>query len=72
MIKFVVPSVAVGEAVGDIELKDEVFGIENVSEFAVHEVIKNYLSQCVDYTLKMQIDENGDKLELNVKVIDSK
>lgn len=33
-----------GEAVGDIELKDEVFGIENVSEFAVHEVIKNYLA----------------------------
>ena len=36
------------------------------------DVINNYLSQCVDYTLKMQIDENGDKLELNVKVIDSK
>ncbi len=32
-----------GEAVGDIELKDEVFGIE-VNEFAVHEVIKNYLA----------------------------
>ncbi len=36
------------------------------------DVINNYLSQCVDYTLKMQIDENRDKLELNVKVIDSK
>ena len=36
------------------------------------DVINNYLSQCVDYTLKMQIDENWDKLELNVKVIDSK
>ncbi len=36
------------------------------------DVINNYLSQCVDYTLKMQIDENGDKLELNVKVIDWK
>ena len=36
------------------------------------DVINNYLSQCVDYTLKMQIVENGDKLELDVKVIDSK
>lgn len=36
------------------------------------DVINNYLSQCVDYTLKMQIDENADKLELNVKVIDSR
>ena len=32
-----------GEAVGDIELNDSVFGIE-VNEFAVHDVIKNYLS----------------------------
>ena len=32
-----------GEAVGDIELKDEIFGIE-INEFAVHEVIKNYLA----------------------------
>ena len=32
-----------GETVGDIELKDEIFGIE-VNEFAVHEVIKNYLA----------------------------
>jgi large subunit ribosomal protein L4 len=32
-----------GEAVGDIELNDAVFGIE-VNEFAVHEVIKNYLA----------------------------
>lgn len=36
------------------------------------EVINNYLSQCVDYTLKMQIDENSDKLEFNVSVIDEK
>ena len=36
------------------------------------DVINNYLSQCVDYTLKMQIDENGDKLELNVRIIDWK
>ena len=33
-----------GEAVGDIELNDSVFGIE-VNEFAVHEVIKNYLAK---------------------------
>ena len=32
-----------GQAVGDIELNDSVFGIE-VNEFAVHEVIKNYLA----------------------------
>ena len=32
-----------GETVGDIELNDSVFGIE-VNEFAVHEVIKNYLA----------------------------
>ena len=32
-----------GESVGDIELNDSVFGIE-VNEFAVHEVIKNYLA----------------------------
>ena len=36
------------------------------------DVINNYLSQCVDYTLKMQIDENADKLELQVSVIDRK
>ena len=36
------------------------------------DVINNYLSQCVDYTLKMQIDENGDKLELQVSVVDGK
>ena len=36
------------------------------------DIINNYLSQCVDYTLKMQIVENGDKLELDVKVIDSR
>ena len=32
-----------GEAVGDIKLKVEMFGIE-INEFAVHEVIKNYLA----------------------------
>ena len=32
-----------GETVGEIELKDSVFGVE-VNEFAVHEVIKNYLA----------------------------
>jgi large subunit ribosomal protein L4 len=32
-----------GETVGDIELNDAVFGIE-INEFAVHEVIKNYLA----------------------------
>ena len=36
------------------------------------DVINNYLSQCVDYTLKMQIDENAEKLELEVSVIDGK
>jgi large subunit ribosomal protein L4 len=32
-----------GASAGDIELKDEIFGIE-VNEYAVHEVIKNYLA----------------------------
>ena len=32
-----------GETVGDIELNDSVFGVE-VNEFAVHDVIKNYLA----------------------------
>ena len=32
-----------GEAAGEIELNDDIFGIE-VNEFAVHEVIKNYLA----------------------------
>ena len=36
------------------------------------DVINNYLSQCVDYTLKMQIVENGEKLELDAKILDSK
>ncbi|MBR7036339.1 hypothetical protein IKI14_00270 [bacterium] len=36
------------------------------------EVINNFLSQCVDYTLKMQIDETSEKLEFNVTVIDEK
>ncbi len=32
-----------GEAVGEIELKDDIFGIE-INEYAVHEVVKNYLA----------------------------
>ena len=32
-----------GEAVGELELKDEIFGIE-INEYAVHEVVKNYLA----------------------------
>ena len=32
-----------GSEAGEIELKDEVFGIE-VNEYAVHEVVKNYLA----------------------------
>ena len=32
-----------GEAVGEIELKDDIFGIE-ISEAAVHTVVKNYLA----------------------------
>lgn len=32
-----------GASAGEIELKDEIFGIE-VNEYAVHEVIKNYLA----------------------------
>ena len=32
-----------GEAVGEIALKDEIFGIE-INEYAVHEVVKNYLA----------------------------
>lgn len=32
-----------GESVGELELKDEIFGVE-VNEFAVYEVIKNYLA----------------------------
>ena len=32
-----------GDSVGEIELNDEIFGIE-INEFAVHEVIKNYLA----------------------------
>lgn len=32
-----------GTAAGDITLKDDVFGVE-INEFAVHEVIKNYLA----------------------------
>lgn len=32
-----------GEAVGEIVLNDEIFGIE-INEYAVHEVVKNYLA----------------------------
>ncbi|MDO4481952.1 MAG: 50S ribosomal protein L4 [Bacillota bacterium] len=32
-----------GEAVGEIELKDDIFGIE-INEYAVQEVVKNYLA----------------------------
>jgi large subunit ribosomal protein L4 len=32
-----------GSPAGDIELKDEIFGIE-VNEYAVYEVVKNYLA----------------------------
>ncbi len=32
-----------GEAAGELELNDDIFGIE-INEFAVHEVIKNYLA----------------------------
>ena len=35
-------------------------------------IINNYLSQCVDYTMQMQIVENNEKLELDAKVLDSK
>ena len=33
-----------GEEAGEIELKDEIFGIETEPEFAVHAVVKNYLA----------------------------
>ncbi len=36
------------------------------------DVINDYLSQCVDYTIKMQIVENNEKLELEAKIFDSK
>ena len=36
------------------------------------DIINDYLSQCVDYSLKMQIVENWEKLELDAKVLDSK
>ncbi|MDR0885624.1 MAG: 50S ribosomal protein L4 [Clostridiales Family XIII bacterium] len=32
-----------GASVGDIELKDEIFGFE-INQYAVHEVVKNYLA----------------------------
>lgn len=36
------------------------------------DIINDYLSQCVDYTIQMQIVENNDKLELDAKVLDWK
>lgn len=36
------------------------------------DVINDYLSQCVDYSIKMQIVENGEKLELDAKILDWK
>ena len=36
------------------------------------DIINDYLSQCVDYSLKMQIVENWEKLELDAKILDSK
>ena len=36
------------------------------------DVINDYLSQCVDYSIRMQIVENGEKLELDAKILDSK
>ena len=36
------------------------------------DVINDYLSQCVDYSIKMQIVENWEKLELGAKILDSK
>ena len=36
------------------------------------DIINDYLSQCVDYSLKMQIVENWEKLELDAKVLDTK
>jgi len=36
------------------------------------DVINGYLSQCVDYSIKMQIVENWEKLELDVKILDWK
>ena len=36
------------------------------------DVINDYLSQCVDYTIQMKIVENGEKLELDAKILDSK
>ena len=36
------------------------------------DIINWYLSQCVDYTIRMQIIENNEKLELEAKILDSK
>ena len=36
------------------------------------DVINDRLSQCVDYSIKMQIVENWEKLELDAKILDSK
>ena len=36
------------------------------------DIINGYLAQCVDYSIKMQIVENSEKLELDAKILDSK
>ncbi|MBQ5945767.1 hypothetical protein IJL65_05375 [bacterium] len=34
------------------------------------DIINDYLSQCVDYSIQMHIVENGEKLELEAKILD--
>ena len=36
------------------------------------DIINDYLAQCVDYSIQMHIIENGEKLELEAKVLDWK
>ena len=36
------------------------------------DIINDYLAQCVDYSIQMHIVENGEKLELEAKILDSK
>ena len=36
------------------------------------DIINDYLAQCVDYSIKMNISEVGEKLELEAKIIDLK
>ena len=36
------------------------------------DIINDYLSQCVDYSIQMHIVENGEKLELEAKILDWK